>query len=42
MIHDVFADPADGGQAPYRVYQRALGEGFREVAAEGSLRVLRR
>src|ERR1700684_3792535 len=22
-FHDIFADPADGGQAPYRVYQRA-------------------
>src|SRR5580658_5899740 len=22
-IHDVFADPADGGQAPYRIYLRA-------------------
>jgi MMP 1-O-methyltransferase len=42
-IHDVFADPADGGQAPYRVYQRALGSGaFTEVAAEGSLHVLER
>jgi predicted O-methyltransferase YrrM len=40
-IHDVFADPADGGQAPYHVYQRALGDGFREVRAEGSLRILR-
>ncbi|WP_069811671.1 class I SAM-dependent methyltransferase [Streptomyces sp. TP-A0874] len=43
VIHDVFADPADGGQAPYRIYRRALGSGvFTEVAAAGSLRVLRR
>jgi predicted O-methyltransferase YrrM len=42
LIHDVFADPADGGQAPYRVHLRALDDGFREIAAEGSLRVLRR
>ena len=26
-IHDVFADPAEGGQAPYRIYQRALQSG---------------
>ncbi|WP_405580934.1 class I SAM-dependent methyltransferase [Streptomyces sp. NBC_01190] len=43
VIHDVFPDPADGGQAPYRVHQRALRSGvFTEVAVEGSLRVLRR
>ncbi|RKN12091.1 class I SAM-dependent methyltransferase [Streptomyces radicis] len=43
VIHDVFPDPADGGQAPYRVWRRALDEGaFAEVSAHGSLRVLRR
>jgi predicted O-methyltransferase YrrM len=42
VVHDVFPDPADGGQAPYRVYLRALAEGFREVSVTGSLRVLRR
>lgn len=43
MIHDVFPDPADGGQAPYRIYRRALASGaFTEVAATDSLRVLRR
>jgi predicted O-methyltransferase YrrM len=42
-IHDVFPDPADGGQAPYRIYQRALQSGgFAEVRVEGSLRVLER
>jgi MMP 1-O-methyltransferase len=42
-IHDVFPDPADGGQAPYRIYQRALSSGaFTEVRHEGSLRVLER
>jgi MMP 1-O-methyltransferase len=41
-IHDVFADPADGGQAPYHVYLRALDDGFGEVRQVGSLRVLRR
>ncbi|MEW1720602.1 class I SAM-dependent methyltransferase [Streptomyces sp. NPDC093109] len=43
VIHDVFPDPADGGQAPYRVYRRALESGaFAEVSASDSLRVLRR
>ncbi|MFD7641074.1 class I SAM-dependent methyltransferase [Kitasatospora sp. NPDC059795] len=42
VVHDVFPDPADGGQAPYRVYLRALDEGFEEVSVTGSLRVLRR
>jgi len=42
-IHDVFPDPADGGQAPYRIYQRALKSGaFTEVPGEGSLRLLER
>lgn len=44
-IHDVFADPADGGPAPYEIYLRALASGV--FADEpglscGSLRVLRR
>jgi MMP 1-O-methyltransferase len=43
VIHDVFPDPADGGQAPYRIYRRALdGGAYAEHGAEGSLRVLRR
>ncbi|WP_194892454.1 class I SAM-dependent methyltransferase [Catenulispora pinisilvae] len=43
VIHDVFPDPADGGQAPYRVYLRALESGdFVEESVTGSLRVLRR
>jgi predicted O-methyltransferase YrrM len=41
-IHDVFKDPADGGQAPYHIYRRALEDGFTEIRAVGSLRVLRR
>ena len=42
-IHDVFPDPADGGQAPYRIYLRAVRSGaFAEVRVEGSLRVLER
>ncbi|MEU8710338.1 class I SAM-dependent methyltransferase [Streptomyces sp. NPDC048565] len=43
VIHDVFPDPADGGQAPYRVYRRALESGaFTEISVTDSLRVLRR
>jgi predicted O-methyltransferase YrrM len=42
-IHDVFPDPADGGQAPYRVYRAALESGrFAELPGRGSLRLLRR
>jgi predicted O-methyltransferase YrrM len=42
-IHDVFPDPADGGQAPHLIYRRALASGaFTEVRAEGSLRLLER
>lgn len=42
-IHDVFPDPADGGQAPYRIYLRALASGaFEEVSVTDSLRILRR
>lgn len=45
-IHDVFPDPADGGQAPYRIYLRALESGEfaedDELSGTGSLRVLRR
>ena len=43
VIHDVFPNPDDGGQAPYRIYRRALDSGaFQEVSVTGSLRVLRR
>lgn len=43
VIHDVFPDPAHGGQAPYRVYLRALESGaFTEISVTDSLRVLRR
>ena len=42
-IHDVFASPEDGGQAPYHVWQRALASGdFEDVESVGSLRALRR
>ncbi|GAA4534909.1 MULTISPECIES: class I SAM-dependent methyltransferase [Nonomuraea] len=43
VFHDIYPDPADGGQAPYRVYLRALESGaFAEVGVTGSLRVLER
>ncbi|MFJ9628284.1 class I SAM-dependent methyltransferase [Streptomyces sp. NPDC101175] len=45
VIHDVFPEPEDEftGQAPFRVYRRALESGaFTEVSATDSLRVLRR
>jgi predicted O-methyltransferase YrrM len=43
-IHDVFADPAEGGRPPYEeIYLPALRSGlFVEESATGSLRVLRR
>ncbi|MGS2811312.1 class I SAM-dependent methyltransferase [Nocardia sp. MW-W600-9] len=42
-IHDVFPDPADGGQAPFGIYRRALDSGkFRELSVTGSLRILQR
>ena len=43
VFHDIFPDPADGGQAPYRVYRRALASGaWEERRVAGSLRVLER
>ena len=41
VFHDVFEDPAEGGQAPYEVWQRAVADGFEPVSTTGSLRVLR-
>jgi predicted O-methyltransferase YrrM len=42
VFHDVFEDPADGGQAPFEVYKRAVADGFTPETTTGSLRVLRR
>jgi hypothetical protein len=43
VIHDVFPNPDEGGQAPFHIYRRALDSGeFREVSAMGSMRVLER
>lgn len=43
IIHDVFPDPRDGGQAPYQIYCRAVQSGeFTEKSVTGTLRVLER
>ena len=43
VIHDVFPNPDEGGQAPFHIYQRALASNaFHEVQATGTLRVLER
>jgi predicted O-methyltransferase YrrM len=42
-IHDVYADPAEGGQAPYRIYRQSLASGlYTELPGCGSLRLLHR
>ena len=41
VFHDVFEDPAEGGQAPFEVWKRAVADGFDPVSTTGSLRVLR-
>ncbi len=43
LIHDIYKNPAEGGQAPYRVYQQAVASGlFHEREMTGSLGVLER
>ncbi len=43
MIHDIFDDPAQGGQAPYQIYKLALAGGlFEDVTRVGTLGVLQR
>ena len=42
-IHDIFPDPADGGQAPFEIYRLALASGlFEEVEMRRTLAILRR
>jgi len=42
-VHDVFPNPADGGQPPWHVVQRAVDSGaFAQISVTDSLRVLRR
>ena len=43
IFHDIFEHPADGGQAPWRCYRRAMASGmWHETGAHGSMRILRR
>ena len=43
LIHDIFEDPKQGGQAPYRVYQMALASGlFLELPRVKTLGVIKR
>lgn len=43
LFHDIFKDPADGGQAPYDIYSQALSSGdFAEEPMVKTLGVLRR
>ena len=43
LIHDLFEDPAQGGQAPYQVYRAAIETGqFHELPRTGTLGVLQR
>ena len=43
LIHDIFKDPAKGGQAPYQVYQLAIDSGlFQELPMIETLGVLQR
>ena len=43
VIHDIFPNPEDGGQAPYQIYQLALASGlFAELTMSKTLGVLRR
>ncbi|MBU1183435.1 MAG: class I SAM-dependent methyltransferase [Pseudomonadota bacterium] len=43
LIHDIFSDPAKGGQAPYRVYNHALESNlFKELPMTKTLGVLQR
>ena len=42
VMHDIFQDPADGGQAPYTIYRKALSSGrFTELPMTRSLGVLK-
>ncbi|MCL6416517.1 class I SAM-dependent methyltransferase [Aestuariirhabdus sp. Z084] len=42
-IHDIFPNPADGGQAPYNIWKRALNSGlFEALPTVNTLGILRR
>lgn len=41
LIHDIFSDPAEGGQAPFQIYQKALAsENFKACPMTKTLGVL--
>ena len=43
LIHDIFKNPEEGGQAPYRVYQDAMVSGhFQELPMVKTLGILKR
>lgn len=43
LVHDIFKNPEEGGQAPYYVYQKAVASGlFQELPMTKTLGVLRR
>jgi predicted O-methyltransferase YrrM len=43
LIHDIFANPAEGGQAPYQIYNMAVASGkFKKVSMVKTLGVLQR
>lgn len=43
LIHDIFPDPAQGGQAPYQIYQKALASGdFQEIRMVHTLGILQK
>jgi predicted O-methyltransferase YrrM len=43
LIHDIFTDPSEGGQAPYHIYKLALESGlFKKVKMVKTLGVLKR
>ncbi len=43
VFHDIYPDPAKGGQAPFEVYKLALGSGnYREMPMINSLGILRK
>ena len=43
LVHDIFQDPAKGGQAPYHVYNLAIASGlFQELPMTKTLGVLQR
>jgi len=41
LFHDIFPDPAQGGQAPYQVYQKAVASGnYQELPGCKTLGIL--